>query len=139
VDQQVRPNQAVAAVSLKQAVSRPKQNTLLAINTFPASLDKKRIGGVTALAGASADLACEDPGAAVQIVLQSNNDHWIPLGAVKLKELTAGKKEIRFRGTGAGFHEAMPELYSLRFMLNTSKPVTGTIHLDDIGFILRSE
>jgi len=139
VDQQVRPNQAVAAVSLKQAVSRPKQNTLLAINTFPASLDKKRIGGVTALAGASADLSCDDPGAAVQIVLQSNNDHWIPLGVVKLKGLTAGKKEIRFRGTGAGFHEAMPELYSLRFMLNTSKPVTGTIHLDDIGFILRSE
>lgn len=139
LDQQVRPNQAVAAVRLKDAMAREQKNTLLAINALPATLDKNRIGGVVALVGASPDLSCADAGASVQVVLQSNNDHWIPLGEIKLSDLAAGKKDLGFHGKGAAFRDAMPELYSLRFMLSTSEPVTGTIHFDDIGVILRSE
>lgn len=139
VDEQVRPNQAVAAITLDAAVSIPQKNTLLGISKIPDSLDRKRVGGVVALAGVSPGFKCDDPGASVEVVLQSNSDHWIPLGSVKLSELASGKKEIAFRKTDPVFFEAMAQLYAVRFMLNTSKPVTGVVHLDDIGFILRSE
>lgn len=138
IDEQVRPNQAVASVTLENAVSVPHKNALLGITKIPESLDKQRIGGITTLIGVSPDFRFDDKGATLQIVLQSNSDHWITLGTIKLADLSTGVREITLRKSDPAFFEAMRELYAIRFILNTTKPVNGSIHLDDIGFILRS-
>ena len=138
-DSQVRPNQSVASVHLDNAISQPQKNTLLAINTMPDGFERGRVGGITAVIGASHGLQCDDKGGHLQIVLQSNNDHWIPLGSIPLTDLAGGPREFVFRNNDPRFREAMPELYAVRFMLNSTKPVSGVIHIDDVGFILRSE
>ena len=138
VDQQVRPNQSVAAVTLENDASQPEHNTLLELNSFPPSLDKKRIGGVVANLGLSPDFTGDTSGASIQVVLQSNNDHWIPLASIPLAEIAEGKKEHVLKVADPAIFEAMPQLYSLRFMLNASHPLTGVIYIDDIGFLLRS-
>lgn len=139
IDGRVRPNQTVAAVTLKQAVGEPQKNSLMAIKSLPETLDRKRVGGVVAWLGGSPDLRSEDPKAAVQIVLQSNHDHWIPVGQVPFEELRGGSKEIVISFDDPEMLEAMHELYSLRFHLRSHRPANGRIYLDDLGFILRGQ
>ncbi|MCP5548889.1 MAG: hypothetical protein H7A50_16120 [Akkermansiaceae bacterium] len=138
LDRHVRPNQSVAAVSLQQATGKAQKNTLLMIKPMPSSLDRGRAGGVIGLLGASGDLRSEDPNAAVQVILQSNHDHWIQIAQIPLSELKGGWKELSIRTTEPELLAAMPELYALRFQLRAHKPVTGRIYFDDLGFILRA-
>ena len=105
---------------------------------MPSSLDRGRAGGVIGLLGASGDLRSEDPNAAVQVILQSNHDHWIQIAQIPLSELKGGWKELSIRTTEPELLAAMPELYALRFQLRAHKPVTGRIYFDDLGFILRA-
>lgn len=137
LDSQARPNQAVAATRLENALARNNQNALLAIKPLPKSLDRKRVGGVIGLVGGSPDLSSADPRAAVQVVLQSDLDHWIPVGRVPLRKLRGGWHELDLRFNDPKLLDAMPELYSLRFILNAHQPVTGRIYFDDLGFVLR--
>lgn len=137
LDAQARPNQAVAVAQLEQAKDVPQENTLLAIKKMPESLERDRIGGVVGLLGASPDLKCDDPKAFVQVVLQSNHDHWMVLGRVPLAELRGDWKPLSIRFDDPKLLDAMSELYGVRFHLKSNAPVTGRIYFDDLGFILR--
>lgn len=138
LDHTARPNQTVASAVLSNAEGKANQNTLAAIREFPQSLDKKRIGGVCGKISASGDLACDDPKAAVQIVLQSNLNHWMQIGEIPLSDLKGSWKDMNLRLTDASTLDAMGELYSLRLQLKAHKPVNGRIYFDDLGFILRA-
>lgn len=137
IDRQVRPNEAVGVVQLTRAEAVPKKNTLLAISALPATLPKARVGGVAGLLGASADLRCADPLASVEIVLQSNHDHWILLDRIPLRELRGAWKTFAMRLSTPSDFAAMPELYALRLQLKTEAPVTGRLYVDNLGFLLR--
>lgn len=139
VDAQARPNQAVAVVDLDQALDEPQKNTLCALKTMPDGLAKERVGGVVGMLGGSPELASEDPKAFVQIVVQSNLDHWMPVGRIPLAELRGGWRELSISFDDPRVLEAMHELYAVRFHLKSRKPVSGRIYFDDIGFILRGE
>lgn len=137
-DRAARPNQSVASVTLSDAKSISQKNTLLAINTIPDTFDPERIGGISGYLGASADLSCADPKAAVEIIVQSNLDHWIPVGEILLSDLRGNWKDAAIRFTDSATLDAMSEIYSLRLHLKTAQPVTGRIYVDDLGFILRA-
>jgi hypothetical protein len=139
IDGRVRPNQTVVAVGLEDAVGEPQKNSLLAIKSLPETLDRKRVGGVVAWLGGSPDLRSEDPKAAVQIVLQSNHDHWILVGQVSFEELRGGSREVVISFDDPEVLDAMHELYSLRFHLRSNRAANGRIYLDDLGFILRGQ
>ena len=139
VDGQVRPNQTVAVASLEKAIDEPQKNCLLAIKEMPEGLKKDRVGGVTGLLGGSADLKTDDPHAFVQVVVQSNLDHWMPIGKVPLKELVGGWKAMSIPVSDPRVLESMHELYAVRFHLKSRAPVSGRIYFDDLGFILRGE
>ena len=138
LDHSARPNQTVAAAVLRNAEGKANQNTLAAIREFPKSLDKKRIGGICGKLCASGNLTCDDPKAAVQIILQSNLNHWLPIGEIPLADLKGHWQDMNLRFTDAATLDAMPELYAVRLQLKAHKPVNGQIYFDDLGFILRA-
>jgi len=139
IDGQVRPNQTVAVVALEQAIDESQKNCLVAIKEMPEGLKKDRVGGVIGLLGGSADLTSEDPDAYVQVVLQSNLDHWMQVGKVPLADLAGGWKDLSISFSDLRVLEAMHELYAVRFHLKSGSPVSGRIYFDDLGFILRGE
>jgi len=139
VDRQVRPNQSVAVVSLQNSLAEPQKNTLMSIGGLPEGIDKARIGGVRAMLGASADLKCDDPKASIEVVVQSNHDHWILVGRVPLAELRGGWKDVKLRLAGKEALDAMAELYAVRLQLDSEAAVSGRIYVDDLGFVLRGE
>ncbi|BCX49810.1 alpha-N-arabinofuranosidase [Haloferula helveola] len=138
-DSQARPNQTVAMMTLEAAEDVAEKNTLLAIKSLPEGLERERIGGVIGLLGGSPDLHSDDPNAFVQIVLQSNLDHWMPVGRVPLRKLAGSWEKLSIVLDDPRLLEAMGELYGIRFHLKSNQPVEGRIYLDDLGFILRGE
>jgi hypothetical protein len=139
IDPAARPNQTVAAVTLNRSIGEAQKNTLIEIKDLPGDLERERIGGIWGQIGASGDLKSEDPKAAVQIVLQSNHDHWIMVGKVPLVELAGKWQELSIRLTDPAVLGAMAELYSIRLQLKADAPVTGRVYVDDLGFILRGK
>jgi alpha-L-arabinofuranosidase len=139
-DDTVRPNQKVAAVRLKQA--RPSSGKdRLALFSIPDSLPKERIAGVVLKLGTSSDFTCAPENSSISVVLQSETDHWIPLGTIPLAELKGTLKEFSFSLPDTKYYKAMGHAYSVRLQFNHSspndQPMNGLIYIDDLGFILR--
>lgn len=135
---QERPNQNVAMVVLDEAVPAQNNDLILHVDSLPKDLARERIGGVVFKIKRSASFASADPSAAVGVVLQSESNHWIPLGRVALSDIQEDWKEIRLAFKEPGHILAMPNLYSLRLQLVSSAPVSGKLYIDDLGFILRA-
>ncbi len=139
-DDAVRPNQQVAAVMLSEDLPT-SGNDQLAVFTPPDSVEKKRIAGVVLDIGASADFQCLDKDVGVRIVLQSEMDHWIELGSVRLDDLKGSWKTLELKLPDPKYYKAMGSTYALLLQLyqNADKkvPVSGKVYLDNVGFILR--
>jgi alpha-L-arabinofuranosidase len=139
-DGEVRPNQQVASVVLKDDVPL-SGNDKLAMFTPPESIEKKRISGVILDISVSDDFKCLDKRAGVRIVLQSEMDHWIDLGTVTLEEVRGKWKTLELKVPDPKYYPAMGSTYALLIQLyqNNEKkvPVSGKVYLDNVGFILR--
>jgi hypothetical protein len=135
----MRPNQRVAAVAMDKVTPRKEFDTLLAFEAFPESLAKERIGGVVFEVRASADLSCTDKNGSVEIILQSDADHWIAAGGVSLERIKGKWESVELRLTEADAIEAMKKLYALRFQVKVGpeQSVNGDIYFDNVGFLLR--
>jgi hypothetical protein len=91
--------------------------------------------------GTSSDFTCTPENSSISIVLQSETDHWIPLGTIPLAELKGTLKEFSFSLPDTKYYKAMGHAYSVRLQFNHSspndQPMNGLIYIDDLGFILR--
>ncbi len=135
-----RPNKEVARIDLKPEdfPSGDKEHKVLfRINRLPErdNLDRANIRGVF-FDIRTLDLKTDDPNASVSVVMQSPADYWMVLGTVPLAGNTDWKHhEVTF--TRQSYIDAMGSAYNIWFVLNTSKPISGTVLIDRIGLMVR--
>ncbi len=132
-----RPNQQTAEIRLEKVVPKAGKGLVLALNSFPESLPKKRVGGVVLDLRTSHGFSKKNPDARIDVVLQSANDHWIPIGSFSLAGMEEDWKTIEIPIKNHEQLATMEWLYSIRLQLVAGKPVTGSIYIDDAGVILR--
>ncbi|MBI9020638.1 MAG: hypothetical protein JEZ10_05225 [Verrucomicrobia bacterium] len=132
-----RPNQQTAAIRLNRIQPKPGSDILLAFEPIPETVAKERISGFSLDVRASHNLSCEDSSAHLQIVLQSESDHWIPIGTIPLSELNRDWKKFERIIQNHEHLNSMKWLYAVRIQLVSTRPVTGEIFIDDAGVILR--
>jgi len=131
-----KPNQQTAEIQLRNAVSIPGKGALVEFRSLPQTLPKERIGGVVFDLRASHDFS-GDENARIEVVLQSEADHWIPIGSVRLSDFKDGWKTVELKIKDHRHLSSMKWLYAIRLQLSCSKPVNGEITIDDAGVILR--
>ena len=132
-----KPNQQTAAIHLDATLPEPGNDTLLSFEPIPAHINRARVGGVSFEINASHDLVSDDPKARLQVILQSESDHWIPLGSISFAELEHDWKKIELHITDHEDLPAMKWLYAIRIQLVSTQPVSGEIYINDAGLILR--
>ncbi len=135
--EQAMPNQQVAEIQLQQVTPVEHHDQLLHIEPLPEKLNRRRIGGVTFKIKATPDLKFEHAEAMVVVVLQSNANHWVPIGNIPLKKLGSSWQQTTFKLKKPEDLAAMSQAYALRLQLWSDGPVDGAIYVDDLGFILR--
>lgn len=132
-----KPNQQTAAVRLDNTKPKPQYDTLLAFESIPKSIPKERVGGFSFEVRGSNNLATADPHAALQVILQSESDHWIPIGSIPLSELKKGWQTVEMKIQDHQHLDSMKRLYAIRIQLSSTHPVSGEIYINDAGLILR--
>ncbi|NDV63192.1 sulfatase-like hydrolase/transferase [Puniceicoccales bacterium CK1056] len=133
----VKPNEFVAEAILDGATPGNNADVLMLLEKFPDSLPLDRIGGVVGEMQASPDFKCDDPGAQVNIVLQSEADHWMLIGSIPLEAMRGEWKHYSIEISDPMRLKAMARLYGVRFQIQSKKPVSGEIYFDNLGFLLR--
>lgn len=132
-----KPNQFTAALLLNREKPGGGKDALLEFKPIPEGVEKERTGGFAFEIKGSHDLAATDPGASIQIVLQSESDHWMPIGSLPLNQIGTDWKTVEFRIENHENLPAMKWLYAIRVLISSSSPVDGTIYINDAGLILR--
>jgi hypothetical protein len=108
------------------------------LEQLPQDLSKERIGGVVGEMQASPDFATDDPNARVNIVLQSEADHWMVVGSIPLESMRGEWEHFKFEVDDPRRLKAMARLYAVRYQIESEAPVTGRIYFDNLGFLLRA-
>jgi hypothetical protein len=135
-----RPNKEVARIDLSPDSIVPgdkEHQTLFRITSLPErdTLNRANIRGVF-FDIRTLGLATDDPNASVSVVMQSPANWWMVFGSVPLAGNQDWKRhQVTF--TRQDYVDAIASGYTIWFVLNTNKPVTGTILLDRIGFMVR--
>lgn len=135
-----RPNKEVARIDLAPDSVKPgdkEHQTLFRINGLPERdiLNRANIRGVF-FDIRTLGLVAEDPNASISVVMQSPANWWMVLGTVPLAGNTDWKRhQVTF--TRQDYVDAIASGYNVWFVLNTNKPVTGTVLLDRIGLMVR--
>lgn len=114
-----------------------EHQTLFRINSLPerAALNRANVRGVF-FDIKTLGLVTEDPRASVSVVMQSPANWWMVLGSVPLAGNQDWKRhEVTF--TRRDYIDAIASGYNIWFVLNTNKPLRGSILLDRIGFMVR--
>ena len=135
----IKPNQYVAAARLKGET--PKREADLLFHFEPLPRDKisfANASGVTGQFRAAHNLKCADRKARINIILQSDANHWMPIGSIKLSDIIGEWKPFAAKVTKPEELDAMAKLYGIRFQIQSEAPITGDIYLDDLGFIFRT-
>ncbi len=132
-----KPNQQTAEVRLNKALPMPGKGALIAFGSFPDGFPKERVGGVVFDVRTSPGFSSKDPNARIEVVLQSSDDHWIPIGTLPLAGLEDGWKTVGLSIPNHEYFASMKWLYSIRLQLATTQPVSGEIYINDAGVILR--
>jgi len=141
-DLTMRANRAVARVDLPAAGTRAERGdnrtNLLEVRKLPEGnqLSKENIRGVVVDVMTSPDFACDDPDASITVVMQSSANWWMVLGDIPLKDAKQWKTS-QVDVKREDHIKAMPAAGSLHFLLKASKPATGSVYLDRIGFMVR--
>jgi hypothetical protein len=132
-----KPNQQTAAIKLDEALPGEGKGLVVDFRSFPEGFPKERIGGVVLDLRLSHNFTCSDAQARIDLILQSENDHWIPIGSVPLGKLGTKWETFKIPLPGHEHLNSMKWLYSIRLQLQTSKPASGEIYINDAGVILR--
>ena len=135
----VKPNQYVAAARLNGETPKRDADLLFHFEPLPREkLSFANANGVTGQLRAAHNLKCADSEARINIILQSDANHWMPIGSIKLSNIIGKWKPFAVKVTQPEELDAMAKLYGLRFQIQSQAPITGDIYLDDLGFIFRT-
>ena len=135
----IRPNQAVAAARLIHALPARDADLIFHFEPLPRDeLPFENASGVIGKLRASHNLKCADPKARVNLILQSDANHWMPIGSIPLRAITGQWRQFAFTVKEHELLDAMSKLYAVRFQLQAEAPVNGDLYLDDLGFIFRT-
>jgi hypothetical protein len=134
----VKPNEFVAEAIMENALPGDNADVLMLLEQLPQDLSKERIGGVVGEMQASPDFATDDPNARVNIVLQSEADHWMVVGSIPLESMRGEWEHFKFEVDDPRRLKAMARLYAVRYQIESEAPVTGRIYFDNLGFLLRA-
>lgn len=135
----IKPNQYVAAARLKGETPARDADLLFHFEPLPREkLPFNNASGVIGQLRAAHDLKCADPKARINIILQSDANHWMPIGSIKLSDIIGEWKSFAAKVSTPEQLDAMGKLYGIRFQIQSEAPVTGDIYLDDLGFIFRT-
>ena len=135
----IKPNQYVAAARLNGETPKRDADLLFHFEPLPREkLSFANANGVTGQLRAAHNLQCADPKARINIILQSDANHWMPIGSIKLSNIIGEWKPFTAKVTKPEELDAMAKLYGLRFQIQSQAPITGDIYLDDLGFIFRT-
>ena len=135
----VKPNQYVAAARLNGETPKRDADLLFHFEPLPREkLSFANANGVTGQLRAAHNLKCADPKARINIILQSDANHWMPIGSIKISDIIGEWEPFTAKITKPEELDAMAKLYGLRFQIQSQAPITGDIYLDDLGFIFRT-
>ena len=135
----IKPNQYVAAARLNGETPKRDADLLFHFEPLPSEkLSFANANGVTGQLRAAHNLKCADSEARINIILQSDANHWMPIGSIKLSNIIGKWKPFAVKVTQPEELDAMAKLYGLRFQIQSQAPITGDIYLDDLGFIFRT-
>ena len=73
----------------------------------------------------------------MQVVLQSHGAYWIPCSEVSL--FPGQQQTVRLEISNKKFLNVMDQGFSVLFLLASGEPVSGTLEMDNLGFLLRPE
>jgi len=141
-DLTMRANRAVARIDLPAAGAPPEKvdnkTNLLAVRKMPEGdqLHKENIRGVVVDVMTAPNFSCDDPDASITVVMQSSANWWMVLGDIPLKDAKEWKT-CQVDVKRQDYIKAMPAAGSVHFLLKSSKPASGSIYLDRIGFMVR--
>lgn len=135
----IRPNQDVAAAFLNRKTPARDNDILFHFEPLPrASFPFEKTASVTGKLQAAHNLKCNDPDARINLILQSDANHWMPIGSVKLSQIMGQWKDFDFRIKDPIHLDAVSKLYSIRFQIQSQAPITGEIYLDNLGFVFKT-
>jgi hypothetical protein len=135
----IKPNQYVAAARLKGETPEREADLLFHFEPLPREkLSFANASGVTGQLRAAHNLKCADRKARINIILQSDANHWMPIGSIKISDIIGEWKPFAAKVTKPEELDAMAKLYGIRFQIQSEAPITGDIYLDDLGFIFRT-
>jgi len=136
-DDKARRQNTVVAVRLKDVVPKDKKNVLLRINKLPHEFPREDIIGFVAEVFVSPDFKAP-PGAKLLPVLQSRDAYWIPLKPVELSKISKNSDDPTKISVKVPekFLPAMKNVFEIRFLLDSSQPISGTLYFDNIGFLM---
>ena len=130
----VLKNGALNIVFDKEAVA-PPNNHIFAIKEYPRSVPRERIGGVVFDLTVSKNFHPME--CVMQVVLQSHGAYWIPCSEVSL--FPGQQQTVRLEISNKKFLNVMDQGFSVLFLLASGEPVSGTLEMDNLGFLLRPE
>lgn len=135
----IRPNQYVAAARLSKTLPARDADLLFHFEPLPRDeLPFENASGVIGKLRAAHKLKCADPKARINIILQSDANHWMPIGSIPLRAINGAWQSFAFTVKEPDLLDAMSKLYAVRFQIQADAPITGDIYLDDLGFIFRT-
>jgi len=117
-------------------------NHLIDITAYPKGVPASRIGGVVfdlILPNSLKIKADGDKSASIEVVLQSTGAYWIPCGKIKIDPSKGRKQTIHIEIADNKFLKVMDRAFSIIFLIEGEKLLSGPIYLDNIGFMLRPE
>ena len=135
----IKPNQYVAASRMSGQTPGRDADLLFHFEPMPRDeLPLENASGVIGQLRAAHNIQCDDPDARINVILQSDANHWIPIGSILLSEIIGEWQHFEFKVTDPDLQDAMAKLYAVRFQIQSDAPITGDIYLDDLGFIFRT-
>ena len=135
----VKPNQYVAAARLNGETPKRDADLLFHFEPLPREkLSFANANGVTGQLRAAHNLKCADSDARINIILQSDANHWMPIGSIRISNIIGEWESFTAKVTKPEELDAMAKLYGLRFQIQSQAPISGDIYLDDLGFIFRT-
>lgn len=135
----IKPNQYVAASRLHGETPGTDADLLFHFEPMPHDeLPLDTASGIIGQLRAAHNLKCDDPDARVNIILQSDANHWMPIGSIKLTDIIGEWKSFAAKIVSPEQLDAMAKLYGIRFQIQSEAPITGDLYLDDLGFVFRT-
>jgi alpha-L-arabinofuranosidase len=139
-DKSVKRQNTVAAIKMDGVQTKRNKDIALEINNLPHEFPREDLGGVFAEIILSPDFKA-DKDAHLVLVLQSKDNYWMQLKSIPISKLSKNSDNpTKLLGKlPSKLRYALGGLFSIKFIISSNHPITGTIYFDNIGVILERQ